>query len=116
MESEGYDIRNLREWYSINDVLQKIPSKIQKGLFLHELNVTCVDAVCEFLVFGSDVGIVFWYNRKNRKIQELRTEVYDSHFTYNTAGRKQKKKSFAISETETNNAIKKCKHLKCFNL
>lgn len=82
MESETFDIRNLREWYSINDVLQKIPSKIQKGLFLHELNLTCIDAVCEFLVFGSDVGIVFWYNRKSGKIQELRTEVNDSLFAY----------------------------------
>lgn len=78
MESEVFDIRNLREWYSMNDVLQKIPSKIQKGLFHHELNITCVDAVAEFLVFGSDIGIVHWYNRKNGKIQELRTEVNES--------------------------------------
>lgn len=78
MESDDFDIRNLREWYSINDVLQKIPSKIHKGFFPLELNLTCLDALPEFLVFGSDVGIVFWYNRKNGKIQELRTEVNDS--------------------------------------
>lgn len=75
MESDEFNLRNLREWYSINDVLQKIPSKIQRGFFSQDVNLTCLDVLPEFLAFGSDVGIIFWYNRKNGKIQELRTEV-----------------------------------------
>lgn len=75
MESDEFDIRNLREWTPLTDVLQKIPTKIQKGFFFQKLNLTCVDILPEFIGFGSDVGIVFWYNRQNGNVQKLRAEV-----------------------------------------
>lgn len=75
MESDDLDIRNLREWQPVTDVLLKIPTKIQKGLFFQELNITCIDALPEFLALGSDVGIIFWYNRNTGNTQKLRTEV-----------------------------------------
>lgn len=69
------NIRNLCEWFPLSDVFQKIPLKIQKGIFFSDLNVTCVDAVDEFIALGSDAGIVFWYNRRINQVQKLRTEV-----------------------------------------
>lgn len=75
MESDDFNLHNLREWQSINDVLQKIPPKVQRGFFFHELNVTCIDVLSEYLGLGSDVGIIFWYNRRNGNVQKLRTEV-----------------------------------------
>lgn len=75
MESDDLDLHNLREWEPINDVFRKIPPKIQRGFFFQELNVTCIDALPEFLGLGSDVGIIFWYNRLNGNVQKLRTEV-----------------------------------------
>ncbi|XP_031622315.1 WD repeat-containing protein CG11141 isoform X2 [Contarinia nasturtii] len=74
MESDEFDLRNLREWQPIKDVFQKIPPKIQKGFFFQELNITCIDALPEFLALGSDIGIIFWYNRRNGNVQKLRTE------------------------------------------
>lgn len=68
-------LRNLCEWFPLNDVFQKIPLKIQKGFFFVDLNVTCVDAVDEFIALGSDAGIVFWFNRRTSQVQKLRTEV-----------------------------------------
>lgn len=79
MESDEFDLRNLREWQPINDVFEKIPPKIQKGFFFQELNITCIDALPEYLVLGSDVGIIFWYNRQNGNVQKLRTEVKLRH-------------------------------------
>lgn len=75
MESEEFDLKNLREWQPTKDVFEKIPSKIQRGFFFQELNITCIDALPEFLALGSDVGIIFWYNRRNGNVQKLRTEV-----------------------------------------
>lgn len=69
------NIRNLCEWFPLTDVFQKIPLKIQKGFFFSDLNVSCVDAVDEFIALGSDAGIVFWFNRRTNQVQKLRTEV-----------------------------------------
>lgn len=71
MESDDFNLHNLREWQPVNDVLQKV----QRGFFFHELNVTCIDVLPEYLGLGSDVGIIFWYNRRNGNVQKLRTEV-----------------------------------------
>lgn len=75
MESDDFNLHNLREWQPIDDVSQKIPSKVQRGFFYQELNVTCIDVLSEYLGLGSDVGIIFWYNRRNGNVQKLRTEV-----------------------------------------
>lgn len=69
-------IRNLREWAPLAEVLNKIPQKVQKGLFFQDLNVTCVDILPEFVALGTDAGIVYWYNRNNGEVQKLRCEVY----------------------------------------
>lgn len=68
-------IRNLREWAPQAEVLNKVPQKIQKGLFFQDLNITCVDILPEFLALGTNVGIVYWYNRSNGEVQKLRCEV-----------------------------------------
>lgn len=82
MDSDDLDLSNLREWQPINDVFQKIPPKIQKGFFFQELHITCIDALPEFLALGTNVGIIFWYNRRNGNVQKLRTEVsiYEVHW------------------------------------
>ncbi|XP_055320315.1 WD repeat-containing protein CG11141 [Sitodiplosis mosellana] len=74
MESDEFDLNNLREWKPTKDVFEKIPPKIQRGFFFQELNITCIDVLPEFLAIGSDVGIIFWYNRRNGNVQKLRTE------------------------------------------
>lgn len=72
---EGEPLANLREWAPLNDLLNKIPGRIQKGFLYQELNITCVNVLPNFIALGTNAGIVFWYNRSNGEIQKLRCEV-----------------------------------------
>ncbi|XP_073846527.1 WD repeat-containing protein CG11141 [Musca autumnalis] len=64
----------IREWAPLTDVFDRIPTKISRGLFPADLNITCIDGIEEFLALGSDAGIVFWYNRYTGQIQKLKSE------------------------------------------
>lgn len=77
MENSGAseNIRNLREWAPLADLLSKIPVKLQKGIFYQDVNITCVDALPEFIALGTNVGVVFWFNRTSGDLQKLRCEV-----------------------------------------
>jgi hypothetical protein len=65
----------LREWAPLTDLLQQIPLRAQRGLFTHNLNLTCVDTLPEFIAVGTNLGLVYWYNRKTGDLQRLRCEV-----------------------------------------
>lgn len=69
------NINNLREWAPLTDLLSKIPTRIQKTFFYQDVNITCIDVLSDFIALGSDVGIVFWYNRSTGNVQKLRSEV-----------------------------------------
>uniref|UniRef100_A0A1I8N152 HPS5-like beta-propeller domain-containing protein n=1 Tax=Musca domestica TaxID=7370 RepID=A0A1I8N152_MUSDO len=64
----------IREWAPLTDVFDRIPTRISRGLFPADLNITCIDAIEEFIALGSDAGIVFWYNRYSGQIQKLKSE------------------------------------------
>ena len=68
-------VRSLREWAPLTEIIDLIPPRIQKGIFPADLSITCFDVIPEFIAFGTDSGIVFWYNRVNGEIQKLRAEV-----------------------------------------
>ncbi|KAG4066191.1 hypothetical protein HA402_014491 [Bradysia odoriphaga] len=72
MDVDG--IQNLREWSPLSDLLSKIPTRIQKTFFYQDVNITCIDVLSDFIALGSDVGIVFWYNRSTGDVQKLRSE------------------------------------------
>ncbi|KAJ8898361.1 hypothetical protein PR048_003721 [Dryococelus australis] len=65
----------LQEWAPLTDFLQQVPLRAQRGLFTYELNLTCVDCLPDFLVVGTNLGLVYWYNRKTCDLQRLRCEV-----------------------------------------
>lgn len=65
----------LREWAPLVNLVNKIPVSVQRGLLFHDVSITCVDLVEEFMALGSNVGIVFWYNRKSGSVERLQTEV-----------------------------------------
>ncbi|XP_062137447.1 WD repeat-containing protein CG11141 [Drosophila sulfurigaster albostrigata] len=64
----------LREWAPLTEVMELIPAA-RRGFFPSNLNITCVDAIEDFLALGSDAGIVFWYNRRSGEMQKLKAEV-----------------------------------------
>lgn len=65
----------LREWAPLAMLLQQIPAKIQTGLFTHNINFTCIDAVPEFIAIGTNYGLVYWFDREKQDLQRLRCEV-----------------------------------------
>ncbi|XP_015432211.1 PREDICTED: uncharacterized protein LOC107188428 [Dufourea novaeangliae] len=71
----------LREWAPLAILLQQIPAKIQNGLFTHNINFTCIDAVPEFLAIGTNYGLVYWFNREKQDLQRLRCENVNSKIT-----------------------------------
>lgn len=70
-------VRELREWQPLADLLAKIPARAARRnlLFGHDLQLTCVAAVPEFVAVGTDAGLVFWYNRGTGDMQRLRCDV-----------------------------------------
>lgn len=70
------NIRELREWQPLDDLLAKIPAKSTRNrMFPQDMALTCIDAVPEFIAVGTDAGFVFWYNRQTGDMQRLRCEV-----------------------------------------
>ncbi|XP_062555698.1 WD repeat-containing protein CG11141 [Armigeres subalbatus] len=70
----------LREWSPLVSLVNKIPVTVQRGLLFHDVSITCVHLVDEFIALGSNVGIVFWYNRKSGAVERLQTE-HSNHLT-----------------------------------
>ncbi len=65
----------LREWAPLSSLLLQIPPKAQRGLFTGDLNFTCIAAIPDYLVIGTNHGLVYWYNRLTNELQRLRCEV-----------------------------------------
>lgn len=72
---ENNDLANIKEWNLLTDLLNKLPTKLQKGIFYNDLILTCVNVLKEFIALGTDSGVILWYNRKNGEMQRLRCEV-----------------------------------------
>ncbi|KAK9751564.1 hypothetical protein QE152_g4917 [Popillia japonica] len=73
--------RILREWAPLTDLFNKLPTRIQNGIFNQEVQLTCVDVLPEFIALGTNVGVVYWYNRKKKDLQRLRCENLNSTVT-----------------------------------
>ncbi|KAJ0173923.1 hypothetical protein K1T71_010069 [Dendrolimus kikuchii] len=80
--SSGAEEGFVREWTPCSHILNLIPPKIQTGLFSNELCLTCVDAVSEYIALGTNVGLIYWYDRKKGNIQRLRCEASNTPITY----------------------------------
>lgn len=65
----------LREWSPLTNLFNLLPTKSHSGLFYHDVKLTCIDVLPEFLALGTNLGIVYWYDRKNKSLQRLRCEV-----------------------------------------
>lgn len=71
----------LREWAPLTDLFDKLPTRTG-GIFSQDIKLTCIDVLSEFLVIGTNVGIIFWYNRKRKDLQRLRCEVMSCPVKY----------------------------------
>ncbi|KAG5880173.1 hypothetical protein JTB14_001663 [Gonioctena quinquepunctata] len=64
----------LREWAPLTELFAKLPTKTQHGIFFQDIKLTCVDILPEFMALGTNVGIVYWFDRRKRDMQRLRCE------------------------------------------
>ncbi|XP_054283638.1 WD repeat-containing protein CG11141-like, partial [Macrosteles quadrilineatus] len=69
-EDEGI----LREWAPLSRLLREVPLTVRRGLYFENVSLTCVDALPEYLAVGTNIGVVYWYNRENHNLQRLRPE------------------------------------------
>lgn len=76
-DKEISDERNdLRECEPLHQLLSQIPRKAQSGIFkTRNLTLTCIDADEAHIALGTNVGLVFLYNREDKSVQRLRTNV-----------------------------------------
>ncbi|KAL3873059.1 hypothetical protein ACJMK2_036220 [Sinanodonta woodiana] len=66
----------LREHEPLTLLLSLIPRKIQKGMLgvQSQLNLICIDAMEDFIALGSNVGILFLYDRNKGSVERLKSE------------------------------------------
>ncbi|KAG8310264.1 WD40 repeats containing protein [Homalodisca vitripennis] len=64
----------LREWAPLSGFLKEVPLTVRRGLFLETVALTCIDVVPEYLAVGTNIGVVYWYNRETHEMQRLRPE------------------------------------------
>lgn len=69
-------IYSLREWAPMTELLNLLPTKTNK-IFSQDIKLSCIDILPDFLALGTNVGIVYWYDRKRKILQRLRCEVYN---------------------------------------
>lgn len=65
----------LREWAPLNDLFNSLPTRSKKGLFHLDVKITCIDVLPEFIALGTNLSIIYWFDRKNKHVTELRCEV-----------------------------------------
>lgn len=66
----------LQEWAPLSGLLREVPLSVRQGLFLETVNLTCLDALPEYLAVGTNIGVVYWYHRETHNMQRLRPEVH----------------------------------------
>lgn len=65
-----------QEFCRLNSLLSQIPKKAQHGLLMQcDLILTCIDASESFIALGTNVGLIFLFNRKDMSMQRLKSEV-----------------------------------------
>lgn len=65
----------LREWAPLTELFNKLPTKTKKGLFQNDIKITCVDVLTEYLVLGTNVGLLFLFERKTKNLVKFACEV-----------------------------------------
>jgi hypothetical protein len=65
-----------KEHRSLDYLLSQIPRRAQKGFLSNcDLILQCVDANPEFIALGTNVGVVYLFDRKKELVERLKTHV-----------------------------------------
>ena len=73
------DLVILREYAPLDALLRLLPKKAQRALTLSQsaidVEYTCVDATSEFIVLGSNISVVYIFDRQDQQLGKLKCEV-----------------------------------------
>lgn len=65
-----------KEHRSLDYLLSQIPRRAQKGLLTTcDLILKCVDANADYIALGTNVGVIYLFDRKKELIEKLKTHV-----------------------------------------
>lgn len=65
-----------KEQRSLDYLLSQIPRRAQKGLLTTcDLILKCVDANADYIALGTNVGVIYLFDRKKELIEKLKTHV-----------------------------------------
>ena len=65
----------LQEFDALADIVKRIPHQAQKGLFRHDLDWTCLAISSEYIAIGTNIGLVFLYDRSKKTLERLQGPV-----------------------------------------
>lgn len=72
------ELVTLREYAPLDSLFRLLPKKAQRVLALNQSNIdvelTCVDASSEFIVLGSNISLVYVFDRQEQQLAKLRCE------------------------------------------
>ncbi|KAI4502558.1 hypothetical protein M0802_002470 [Mischocyttarus mexicanus] len=75
------DAGPLKEWAPPTALLESIPARTGIGLFNHNINFTCIAALCDFIAVGTNAGVVYWYNRETHETTKLNCWCINTNIT-----------------------------------
>ncbi|GFR99993.1 WD repeat-containing protein [Elysia marginata] len=62
-----------REFERLDSLLSQLPKRAQHGILKScDLVLTCIDANKKFIVLGTNIGITFFYSRRDKTMQRLK--------------------------------------------
>lgn len=62
----------LKEFAPLTHILRHIPQQAQKGLNKIDIRLTCISVVPEYVAIGSNVGLLYLYDRHKNSMQKLK--------------------------------------------
>jgi len=66
----------LQEFEPLTNLLARVPRHVQKGVLMCDVAWTCVDVSDHWIVIGTDVGVVYVYNRSRETVvHQLTSQV-----------------------------------------
>lgn len=69
----------LKEFAPLTHLLSQIPQHAQRGLSRVDVKLTCLDVIAEYIAIGSNVGVVFLYDRTKNTVTRLKcSDILDT--------------------------------------
>ncbi|XP_064621989.1 tectonin beta-propeller repeat-containing protein 2-like [Lineus longissimus] len=73
--------RQLQEFAPLSYILNRIPTKAQKGFSTIKIELISIDVTKEYIALGSNIGLIFLFDRKKETLQRLNCDAKNGSIT-----------------------------------